>query len=117
MDRKSYSQIECGLIVVVMCAILLPLSIFVMRLSDLQLDPIILKSVDVTIGVITIVALIFLIIWVKSGQALNSRLWIWLPPFVFFKSLPPKLRILFVWILCIVQLLSFGINLIVRLDK
>ena len=85
----------------VVCVMVWPASVAHVR-EDLQACPFLLNSLALlTCAVLTL--------WMIFGRGLDSRLWRWLPPFVFFRSLGRGGRGLIVALLVLGTLLGmFG---------
>ena len=65
-----------------------------------------MQSLDPILIGITLITCLILVLWLILGRGVESRLWNWLPPFVFFRQFGSTVRIVLVVLLILGTLLG-----------
>lgn len=108
---KGYSRIELILVGLVIFAAIAPLALAVVLMAKGPLESKTFALVDTAFGILSLCWASCLLAWLRSGQHVSSRLWIWMPPFVFFGKLPLGFRTVVVIALSLLQMVIFAVKI------
>lgn len=109
---KGYSRIELSLVALVTFAVIAPLALAVVQMTKGPLESKTFAVVDAALGILSLCWAGCLLAWLRSGQHVLSKLWIWMPLFVFFGKLPLGFRTVVVLALSLLQMVIFGVKIL-----
>ena len=112
MKRNDLLSKSLEILVAIMILLPLIFSVFCFTLFWFSLDQYHFFISVFSFSYLPLVAILIcitLILWITIGNGINSKLWVWLPPFVMFKGMGSSGRVLVVIVLVIGTLVGlFG---------
>jgi hypothetical protein len=111
LTMKRYTPIEQALVALVIFAVVGPILFAVLQIKGGGLKTTTLSMVDTAFGILSLCWVACLVAWLYFKQHVTSRLWTWMPPFVFFGRLPMTIRVAVIVALCMIQMAIFVVKI------